>query len=167
MLEPAIKYKDQMYNIQYDIWFNDKYKYFNSNSYYGAMQIDENTWDRHQFVSVLNGNIIGYIEYSISREEHYVRSLAIINFTENKAVFGKDLAQALKDIFEKYKFRKLNFSVIVGNPIENSYDKMIKRYGGRIVGTYKDNVKLIDGNYYDEKIYEILASEYFDAINNN
>lgn len=167
MLEPAIKYRDQIYNIQYDIWFNDKYKYFNVGSYYGAMQIDENTWDRHQFVSVLNGNIIGYIEYNISRQEHCVRSLAIINFTENKAVFGKDLAQALKDIFEKYKFRKLNFSVVVGNPIEKSYDKMIKRYGGRIVGKYKDNVKLIDGNYYDEKVYEILASEYFDAINNN
>lgn len=167
MLEPAIKYRDQMYDIQYDIWFNDKYKYFNSGTYYGNMQIDENTWDRHQFVSVLNGNVIGYIEYSISREEHNVRSLAIINFTDNKIAFGKDLAQALKDIFEKYRFRKLNFSVIVGNPIEKSYDKMIKRYGGRIVGTYKDNVKLIDGEYYDEKLYEILASEYFEATNNN
>lgn len=168
MLEPAIKYRDQIYDIQYNIWFNDKYKYFNSSGYYGSMQIDDNTWDKHQFVSVLNnGDVIGYIEYGISREENNVRSLAIINFTENKLTFGKDLAQALKDIFEKYNFRKLNFNVVVGNPIEKSYDKMIEKYGGRIVGIYKDNVKLIDGNYYDEKSYEILASEYFDAINKN
>lgn len=167
MLEPAIKYRDQIYDIQYDIWFNDKYKYFNSGTYYGAMQIDENTWDRHQFASVLNDRVIGYIEYSISREENNVRSLGIINFTDNKIVFGKDLAQALKDIFEKYRFRKLNFSVVVGNPIEKSYDKIIKKYGGRIVGTYKENCKLIDGEYYDEKLYEILASEYFDAIRGN
>lgn len=167
MLEPAIKYRDQIDIVQYDIWFNDKYKYFNSGTYYGTMQIDDNTWDKHQFVSVLNGSVIGYIEYNISREENHVRSLAIINFTDNKVTFGKDLSQALKDIFEKYNFRKLNFSVVVGNPIEKSYDKMIKKYGGRIVGTYKENCKLIDGKYYDEKLYEILASEYFNAINMN
>lgn len=165
MLEPAIKYRDQLENVQYNIWFKDKYKYFNSGTYYGAIQIDDNTWNKHQFVSVLNGNVIGYIEYEISREENHVSSLAIINFTDNHIVFGRDLAQALKDIFEKYKFRKLNFGVVVGNPIEKSYDKMIKKYGGRIIGTYKENCKLIDGEYYDEKYYEILASEYFNAIN--
>ena len=164
MLEPAIKYRDQLDIIQYDIWFSDKYKYFNSGTYYGAIQIDENTWDRHQFVSVLNDNVIGYIEYSISREENRVHSLAIINYTDNKIAFGRDLAHALKDIFEKYKFRKLNFGVGVGNPIEKSYDRMVKKYGGRIVDTYKENCKLIDGKYYDEKFYEIFANEYFNAI---
>ena len=38
---------------------------------------------------------------------------------------------------------------------------MIENYGGRIVGVYKENIKLIDGLYYDVKLYEILASEYF------
>ena len=28
MLEPAIKYKDQLAKLQYDIWFEDKYKYY-------------------------------------------------------------------------------------------------------------------------------------------
>lgn len=167
MLEPAIKYRDQLDSIQYDIWFNDKYKYFNSGTYYGGIQIDDNTWNKHQFVSVLNDEVIGYIEYSISREDNNVHSLGIINFSDNKITFGKDLGKALKDIFEKYKFRKLNFSVVIGNPIEKSYDKMIKKCGGRIVGTYRENCKLIDGEYYDEKLYEILASEYFDAISNN
>lgn len=164
MLEPAIKYREQIELIQYDTWFNDKYKYFNSGSYYGNMEIDDGTWNRHQFVSVQNGVVIGYIEYSISREENSVHSLGIINFSDNKIAFGKDLAQALKDIFEKYKFRKLTFNMLVGNPIEKSYDKIVNKYGGRIVGTYKEHVKLIDGNYYDEKLYEILASDYFNAI---
>ena len=164
MLEPAIKYRDQIEAIQYEIWFNDKYKYFNSGAYYSAMQINDDTWNKHQFVSVLNGEVIGYIEYSISREEDNVHSLGIINFTDNKIAFGRDLSKALKDIFEKYKFRKLNFSVVIGNPIEKSYDKMIRKYGGRIVGIYKENCKLIDGEYHDEKLYEILASEYFNAI---
>lgn len=166
MLEPAIKYRDQLEKLQHNIWFNDKYKYWNCDIFYQSMQIDDNTWSKHQFVSVYNGEVIGYISYNILRAEHNAYSLSIINFSDNKAVFGVDLNRALKDIFEKYKFRKLNFNVVIGNPIEKSYDKMIKKYGGRIVGTYKEDVKLIDGEYYDKKIYEILASEYFNAVNN-
>lgn len=115
---------------------------------------------------MLNDEVIGYIAYDVARGDNSVSGLRIINFSDNKAVFGVDLVKALKDIFEKYKFRKLNFNVVIGNPIEKSYDKMIKKYGGRIIGTYKEDVKLIDGEYYDTKLYEILASEYFNAINN-
>ena len=99
--------------------------------------------------------------------ELFLSLLEKINFSNNKITFGKDLMKALKDIFEVYKFQKINFSVIIGNPIEKSYDRMIMKYGGRIVGVYKNDVKLIDGLYYDRKIYEILASEYFSSISNN
>lgn len=166
MLEPAIKYRDQLEKLQYNIWFNDKYKYWNCDTYYQSMQIDTDTWNRHQFVSVYNDEVIGYISYNVSRSDNNAYSLSIINFSDNTVIFGVDLSRALKDIFEKYRFRKLNFTVVVGNPIEKSYDKMIKKYGGRIVGIHKDDVKLINGEYYDRKLYEILASEYFNAVNN-
>lgn len=127
MLEPAIKYKEQLEKAQYGIWFDDKYKYWNCDVYYKTLEIDSDTWNRHQFVSLdKEGNVIGYISYNISRADNSVHSLSIMNFSDNKIVFGMDLGQSLKDIFEKYKFRKLNFTVVVGNPIEKSYDKMIK-----------------------------------------
>lgn len=164
MLEPAIKYKEQLEQLQYQVWFNEKYKYWNCDVYYDSMKIDEDTWNRHQFVSVVNKKVIGYISYNVSRSDNSVHSLSVLNFSDNKISFGMDFGQALKDIFEKYKFRKITFCVIVGNPIEKSYDKMIKKYGGRIVGTYKKDVKLIDGKYYDKKMYEIFAEEYFESI---
>ena len=164
MLEPAIKYKEQLEKAQYGIWFDDKYKYWNCDVYYDTLQINTDSWNKHQFVSVVNGEVIGYISYNVSRENNSANALSIMNFSDNKAAFGMDLGRALKDIFEKYKFRKLNFTAVVGNPIEKSYDKMIKKYGGRIVGTYKEHVKLIDGEYYDYKIYEIFADEYFSSI---
>lgn len=164
MLEPAIKYKEELQKAYYDTWFDDKYKYWNFGVYYSSLQIDTDTWERNQFVSVIEGEVIGYISYSIARSDNSVHSLSIMNFSDKKTAFGLDLGQALKDIFEKYKFRKLNFEVVVGNPIEKSYDKMIKKYGGRIVGTYKSDVRLIDGEYYDKKSYEILADEYFATI---
>lgn len=166
MLEPAIKYRDQLETLQYNVWFNDEYKYWNDSVYYGSLQIDESTWCKHQFVSVIKNKVIGYIEYSINREANNVYGLNIVNFSDNKILFGRDLRQALKDIFEKYNFRKLSFSVVIGNPIEKSYDKMIEKYGGRVIGVRKDEVKLIDNKYYDDKLYEILASEYFKSIDN-
>lgn len=161
MLEPAIKYKTEFEKLQYDIWFNDKYKYWTCDVYYETLAINNNTWNNHQFVSVVNDKVIGYIAYNVHRGDNSVDCLSIINFTDDKISFGMDLGQALRDIFEKYKFRKLNFSVVVGNPIEKSYNKMIKKYGGRIIGIKKEDVKLIDGEYYDKKMYEILAAEYY------
>lgn len=164
MLEPAIKYKEQLEAIQYNIWFNKKYMYWNSSVYYEPIKIDENTWDRHQFVSTHNGEVIGYIAYSIARSDNSVYSVSVLNFSDNKIVFGRDLMKALHDIFEVYHFRKISFHVIVGNPIERSYDRMIKKFNGRIVGVMAQEVKLLDGKYYDKKLYEILACDYFSSV---
>ena len=160
MLDVAIKYKEQLDKLQYELWFSDKYKYWNNSIYYQEFQINSDTWNKHQFVSVKDGKVIGYIAYSIARETNSVYSLSVINFSDNKIIFGKDLRQALNDIFDKYKFNKIDFSVVIGNPIEKTYDKMVKKYGGNIIGIKRDEAKLIDGKFYDLKLYEILADEY-------
>lgn len=82
-------------------------------------------------------------------------------------IFGRDLGKALTDIFEKFNFNKLKFSVVVGNPIEKSYDRMIQKYGGRVVGIFREDARLIDGNLYDVKQYEILRSDYMRARKKN
>ena len=96
----------------------------------------------------------------MNRQTYSCYAVGIINFSEYKTIFGLDVGQALIDLFVKFKFNKLKFSVIVGNPIAKSYDKMIQKYGGRIVGIYEKETRLIDGEYYDEKIYEILRENY-------
>ena len=165
MLVPAFNYAEELKKKMAATWFDEKYKYYNCDTYYSDLKVDDETWNRHQFVSLdKEGNVIGYIKYNINRQTCNCNGLAIINFTDNKSVFGMDLGQALIDIFERFKFRKLNFSVVIGNPIEKSYDKMINKYGGRIVGIYKQEVKLIDGEYYDEKLYEITREDYLKSV---
>ncbi len=162
MLDIAIKHKEQLTERFRETWFQDKYKYWNYANYFEEITIEESTWVNHQFVSLdSSGDVIGYIGYKIDRSNDYVYALNIINFTENKSVFGMDAGQALRNIFEKFYFRKLCFSVVVGNQIEKTYDKMIERYRGRISGYQKEQVRLIDGQFYDEKMYEILAKDYF------
>lgn len=167
MLEVAQNHKEELERKMRETWGNEKYWYYNSNSYFFLSSIDDNTWDRMQFASVSSaGEVIGYLGYTIDRQCRYVSGLAIINFTDNP-VFGIDVMHMVKDIFEKYQFRKINFSVILGNPIEKKYDKIAKKYGGRIVGTYKDHVMLPDGKLYDEKIYEVLREDYLNKKHEN
>lgn len=162
MLDVAIKHKDRLTERFRETWFQDKYKYWNYANYFEEMPIADSTWVEHQFVSLdSDGELIGYIGYKIDRSNDFVYALNIINFTDNKAVFGMDAGQVLRNIFEKFHFRKLFFSVVIGNPIEKTYDKMIERYGGEIVGVHKEHVRLIDGKFYDEKLYEILEKNYF------
>lgn len=164
MLVPAILYKDQLIKKHREIWFDDKYTYWNSGIYWEDLTVNTDTWNEHQFVSVYNGEIIGYIAYSINRSANIAYSLNVLKYSNHfSATFSLDLGQALQDIFEKFHFNKLNFSVIIGNPIEESYDRIIDRYNGRIVGTYKDHVRLQDGKLCDQKLYEIMSEEYFKA----
>lgn len=88
--------------------------------------------------------------------------LQAINFKKNSlcTTFANDLKQLINDIFMKYNFRKLTFTVHIGNPAEKFYDKYIDKIGGRIVGIYKQEDKMIDGNYYDTKMYEVMKEDF-------
>jgi hypothetical protein len=164
MLDVAQKYSNELKlkfdNIMYDL----KYQYYESG--YSDEYTPSNTnWNLHEFVSLDNeGNILGYIIYSISRNSYTACCLKIINFSNNKITFGKDVFKAINDIFTKYNLNKLSYGVYIGNPIEQTYDKLTKKYGGRIVGTKLKDARLLDGKYYDFKMYEILRDDYLEII---
>lgn len=144
-----------------DTWYIEKYKYYHGACYSEVITNSDNNWDNHQFVSKDNeGKIIGYMSYHIDRASDVVDCLRAINFSDNKLMFGRDLMEVLSNIFNKFNFRKLTFGVLVGNPIERSYDRLIKKYGGRIVGVKVKDCKLMDNVYYDYKIYEIFREDY-------
>lgn len=44
--------------------------------------------------------------------------------------------------------------------MEKGYDRWVKRFGGRVVGTFSKRVKLYDNQLYDEKFYEIMREDY-------
>lgn len=162
MLDVAIRWQNQLTDRFRSVWLKERYKFWTGTSFFEEWTPDESTWVNHQFVSVRNEKVIGYIAYSINRADgDVVYNLQIINFEDKPSMtFAKDLGQALTDIFEKFRFRKLNFEVVVWNPAEKAYDKMMRRYGGRVVGYQKQQARLFDGKYYDIKLYEIMRENY-------
>lgn len=164
MLDIAQKYVDQLKIKFLEATYDEKYKYYQS-GWSDEYQPTNSTWHAHEFVSLnSHGEIIGYIAYSINRNDYSASNLKIINFTNNKVVFGKDVVQAIKDIFLKYKFRKISYYVYIGNPIERSYDRLTAKYGGKIVGIKEKEDRLQDGEFYDCKIYEILRERFLERM---
>jgi hypothetical protein len=169
MLEPAIKYEKELLKKLKETQENDieRYSYYDTSyalSFIGGnVKIEKNTIQKHQFVSVYKGEVIGYISYKASLTHYRVYDFRIINFTNNTMVFGLDLKRVLQEMFELYKFRKITFGVFIGNDIEKSYDRIVNSFHGRIVGIYKEHCKLADGKFHDYKLYEVLRSDYLKA----
>jgi len=164
MLEYAKKYEEQLRQLFFDIAFDPFYQFQQCSTNRGVFKLPEDTWENNHFVSMYDKEIIGFISYQIRRADNLIDGLHIVHFKCKKPhnyIFGKDILTAIKDIFEKYGFNKINFCVVIGNPIEKTYDRLVKRYNGRIVGIKRQEVRLLDGKLYDMKEYEILAADYF------
>ena len=162
MLKPAVQYKEKLAICMANIWFNDKYKYYVAEPYCEIPETHTSSWCQNEFVSVDNNdNILGFIDYNINRRTYNASGLCILSFTDKPTLtFGKDILQSIDDIFQKFNFNKLRFSVVVGNPIEKTYDKLIVKYGGCIAGYSKKDIQLWDGQLYDLKTYEIMREDY-------
>ena len=159
MLDLAIKHEDELKKEMVGIMFVEKYKFENVASYYNETIIRKDLvgWGGIQMVSVnKEGKVIGYFSVDLCRDTFNLSNLHIINFTDDKVLFAKDLKNFLMKLIEREDIRKLNFTVVIGNPIEKSYDKMIEKYGGRIIGIRREDTKLFDGKLYDTKSYEIF-----------
>jgi hypothetical protein len=165
MLEYAKKYESKLQELFFESSFDLFYKFEQFMAYREIFKVPDDTYNANHFVSTYQNNVIGLISYQIKRVENSIWGLQIIHFGGPKApnlyIFGKDVFTAIRDVFEKYSFNKINFGVAVGNPIEKTYDKLVKWHGGRVVGIRKQHVKLLDGKLYDDKEYEILAADYF------
>lgn len=162
MLKLAIQYSDELNKLFVNVAHNDKYKFFNTTRHCDYdLNLAKDSWSHLEFVSVdKNNNVLGFLSARIDRHADSISSLRAINFHDLNYTFSKDFHQFIRDLFEKFNFRKINFSVVVGNPAEKMYDKYINQYKGRVVGIYKEDVRLFDGNYYDFKLYEIMRSDY-------
>jgi RimJ/RimL family protein N-acetyltransferase len=162
MLDLAMNHKDELQKLFRETYHNPKYKYYNG-SYHEDRDYGSSTWSHHDFASIHDGKVIGFIGYMVDREVRGVYNFGIINFSDKKAVFGIDVLQIFDDIFYKFNFTRAEWRVNCGNPIERSYDKLAERMGGRIIGISTKCSMLFTGEICDSKSYEILREDYMKA----
>lgn len=167
MLEPAQKHEGRIRAAYLDVMYDEEFMYEDPSVYRDVYEVKDSTWQAHNFASLNSkGELVGYMGYRINRESNCAYALTAINFQKGKfsPVFGRDLIQLIRDIFLKFNFRIMRFSVIVGNPAERMYDRYIERIGGRIIGTFTDECRLIDGKLYSMKYYEVKRDDFINQL---
>lgn len=164
MLKLAFPYSDKLNKVWQSVVFEEKYQFYTFSDWWSyKIYIDDNSLDKLQMVSVdAEDNVIGFFEAFIERDTYKISAVSAINFKDINITFSKDFYQFMSELFVKHKFRKIEWFVVVGNPAEKLYDKIIAKYGGHIVGVKHETRKTADGILRDEKDYEIFKSD-FDA----
>lgn len=168
MLANARKYAEQLNNKLMDTWYDPTYQFYYSGRTHNTVSFEEDDARSRQFVSIdpkapQGEEVIGYLNCWINSEINSVDGLGAINFDlslHGKYILGRDLLQMIDDLFMRDEFNRIQFLVVVGNPIEAMYDKYIERYGGRIAGTFRQSHLGAKGELRDEKVYEIMRNEY-------
>jgi hypothetical protein len=154
MLESAKLYEDQLNSCMAKTVMDQYYKWYHLQYPEPAVVIDNTFWNKIQLVSTYDGIVQGYFKATFQRPESYIDNITCVNFNkENKNIFAVDIRRFLKYLVYDLNVSKMMWSVVIGNPIEKHYDRIIKRFSGRIIGIER-YAFLINGKYYDKKMYE-------------
>lgn len=162
MLLPAQLFAEELKLKNAATWYDTtRYMYWNGGCGSSDINLSDNTYDVHQFVSVdSNNKLIGYISYNIDWNALSADCFGAISFDIGNVIFAKDMTQAIDDIFCKYHLNRVQWACYTDNPAIKGYRAFIKRYGGRECAYYRQCTRLLDGKLHDSVSFEILAEEY-------
>ena len=160
MLSPTYLHKDQVDKLMLLSFYNETNKYYYCSEYTNYENISNDKTSNYNEISMVSisdddKTIHGILYAYIDRPERKISNMSMIKFKEDSILFGLDFLEFLRYIFFERNMYKVEFGVIIGNPVEKMYDKFIKKYGGKVIGIKKKTRMLADGKYYDRKLYEI------------
>lgn len=167
-LSNARLHKEALNKLFYDAWYDPKYQYYFGGDqrwtpWFGNEDSDQ-SGNRNWAVLNKDGVVIGYIGYSWNANLRIACNFGAINFSDDKMTFALALKQVVKDIFELFNANVMEWSVVCGNPVEESYDKMCQRYHGRILCKREGRARDLAGNLHADKLYEITKAGYQAAM---
>jgi len=167
MLVPAKVHEAELQKEIAMVAMDPYYKLWQGSYADTAKEIDDNFWAKIHLVSVKDDKVIGYFYAHWCRPANYIDGLTCVHFGKNKnatkITFAADFRRFIKYLVEDLATPKLSWAVYRGNPVEKHYDRMIKKFGGRIMGIDK-YANLIGGKWYDLKHYEWI-NDYHECTN--
>lgn len=161
MLEPAQLYAEQLRTELLKAWYQPENMYWNGGPWDSLPDLPEDNYSQHCFVSVdKRGRVIGYICYSVDWMSMSVSEFGIISFHKGNLEFGRDLFEALDNLFTVYGMNRISWWCHADNPAIRGYRSFIRRHGGKECGYLRQYSRLQDGKLHDSVLFEILAEEY-------
>ena len=169
MLRPAVSFiPDLNWLYQDRILKNEHRMYFHNPGFRWGPEITPDTWNSIQFVSHDGEKVIGYFSCRFDRNTKTAHDIEAVNFyPQCKAVFGLDLRNFAVTVFNTMGMNRMVWDVIVGNPAEQMYDRIVQRFGGRIVGTFRQSAMTPDGVLHNQKYYEMFRDDFNNNLPNS
>lgn len=156
MLVPAIlkkqelerKFAEHIYDA--DMFYINTYPYAN-NIFVCAEGENNDGWF---YYAIMNKEtVIGYLSYWVDSHTDSVTRFALYSFDKGNYIVGKDMFEKMEELIARH--HRVEWKMIVGNPVQRSYDRYCEKHGGNKVVLH-DVCKDADGIYHDEIIYEIV-----------
>lgn len=161
-LENAKLYEEEirreMWRVENDV---DYQYYFGSDHRHDFSLVDQPTLKAFAVIDNYKDKLWGYISYHVDTNVRLGHRFGAINFKHQAGMLDAALPQVIDDCFKKYGLEAIEWVVIVGNPVESYYDRVCKRFGGRVVGIQRKRARDLAGNLCDVKLYEITKEDYF------
>lgn len=164
MLKPAKLYEDILREEFTKVAYTDEFMLYTG---YGHMHSISNfdLQDNVYSYAVVDkeDNLVGYISYRVDPWLSVAYNFGIYSFVKDTITLANDLYEIMKSLIATY--HRIEWRMIAGNPVERSYDALLKKFNGRKI-TLKDSTKDNYGNYHDEYIYEILTNAHLNMLQN-
>lgn len=164
MLEPAYLHRAVLPDLYARALFDPRAAYFTLGGYADyKLEVAENEWSTIQRVSVGGGVVGGYLAAQVDREVRQVRDLSALAFRgagqRIGLLFSRDLVRFVAGLVLDYGFERVAWSVVVGNPAEQLYDRVLPKLGGRVSAQFRRCIRRPNGSLTDQKCYEVIPPE--------
>jgi len=147
MIEPADKYEDQLENL---------HAVDGEDFYYYNLPLNV---VRERMVSTHNGEVIGKFDILINTAASAILEIPVMTLSEkHRYIFAKDYMTFIRYLMQKY--RKMSFFVLIGSPVEKTYDRLAKILGWKIVGIMEKQVLNNKSEWNDIKYYEWINKNW-------
>ena len=157
MLKPAIIYRDEIQRKMQEYFYTEDMMLECGDILGNWTPRIEETEDGTEQWAVLDGdNVIGFLTYHINWYSGNVSRFGMMSFERNNIVFGADIGKKVIELIKR--FRRVEWRMVGGNPVERHYDKFCQRFGGT-KHILKNAIRDREGNYRDDVIYEIIKEK--------
>lgn len=157
MLVPAQLYKEEVKKKMVEKWYDPKYQYYFGGEY-NECQIGDNAYWRRDFVHLdAKGEVDGYFAHNYNDACKSISGFCLISFSDNGTALVWDVIKYIRNLF-RIEAQRAEFFAFADNPAVKLYDKLICRYGGKVIGRLTRSA-YFNGKYHDSIIYEILKED--------
>lgn len=154
MLKPAILYKEEIEKAFAENLYTDDFFLYSGYPTCNELPKIEAVDDIYQYAVLdTNGNLIGWFAYRVELGTSTVYNFGMYSFKRGNPYFGKVIFEKMEELVRD--FRRVEWRMIGGNPVQKSYDRFCEKHGGYRSHLHK-TTKDLHGNYHDEYIYEIV-----------